>query len=169
MNINIKSISIVLFTFLIMASCKDDSNESGGTFPDNIQGVWQEEGWDDGDELGIYFTSNEFGYWDYMGDAYDEGEDCYWNGIVAELISRDGDNYRMRATGEWADEEDEEGIINLKVSGDMLTVTYPDDEEDEDYEEIYSKDSRSVGDLTPECSFKSKSSPNADKFQKLFN
>lgn len=161
---------LALFSFLIMVSCKDDSKDSGGTFPDNIQGVWQEEGWDDGDELGVYFSSKEMGYWDYFGDEYDDLEHCYSNYVLGELVSRDGDNYRIKASAEWVQEgEDDEGIITIKVEDDMLTMSYPED--DGDYEELYSRDSRSVSSMTPECSFAFKANPESksDKILSLFN
>lgn len=153
----IKTVSIVLLTAFIMISCKDDSGDSGGTFPGSIWGVWQEEGSDEGDEIGIYFTDKDMGSWDYFGDEYDQGDDCYSNYVIGSLVSRNGDNYRIKFDEMWIGEgENDEGVVTIRVNGDMLTLTGPDTE---DYEVTYSKDSRSVSSMTQECSFGFKANP----------
>lgn len=161
--------AITILPLIFLMSCKKDSGDSSGDeFPQEMRDVWQEEGWDDGDELGIYFTNNTMGYWDYMGDEYDQGEDCYFNWEFADLVSYEGNNFRLRIDDLFSEGESEEGTVTIIVDGDILTMS----EESEDYEDEYSRDSRSVNDLTPECNT-STNKVNAEetksKFQMLFS
>lgn len=163
MKIRSITIAITIIPLIFLMSCKKDSGDSSGDeFPQEMRGVWQEEGWDDGDELGIYFTSNTMGYWDYMGDEYDQGDDCYINWEFAELISYEGDNFRMTIM-DFFSEGEEEGTVRIIVDGDILTMS---EESDNEYIEEYSRDSRSVSNLTPECSESAK--VNSDEMKHKF-
>lgn len=147
MKIRIITIAVTMLPLMFLMSCKKDSGDSSGDeFPQEMRDVWQEEGWGDGDELGIYFTKNTIGFWDYMGDEYDNGEDCYSNSEYVELISYEGDNFRLRQNSDFSDTQ-EEATVKITVNGNTLMMSYPDDGNG-DYTEEYSRDSR---DLTPEC------------------
>lgn len=162
-------IAITIMPLAFMVSCKKDSGDSSGNeFPQEMRDVWQEEGWDDGDEIGLYITSNTMGYWDYMGDEYDQGEDCYYDYEVGELISYEGNNFRMNLENFFS-EESEEVTIRINVDGNILTMSDP--VEGDDYTEEYSRDSRSVSNLTPVCSGNFKANPEEmkRKFQTLLS
>lgn len=168
MKIRSITIAITIIPLIFLMSCKKDSGDSSGDeFPQEMRGVWQEEGWDDGDELGLYFNSKTMGFWDYMGDEYDEGDDCYFNWEFAELISYEGDNFRMTIMDLFSDGE-EEGTVRIIVDGDILTMS---EEGDDEFTEEYSRDSRSVSNLTPECSESAKINPDEmkRKFQMLLS
>ena len=158
-------IAVTICSIIFLSSCKKDSKtETGDEFPDEMHAVWQEEGWDDGDELGLYFTSKMMAIWDYAGDEYDQGEDCYYNWEAGELISYEGNNYRIRLIDFFFDDL-EELTVNIRVDGDRMIIIDP---EEEDSEQEYSRDSRSIEDLTPECSddqFKRNSEELKRKFQ----
>jgi|AntRauTorcE11897_2_1112592.scaffolds.fasta_scaffold01331_10 hypothetical protein len=168
MNIRRTFIAITILPLIFIISCKKDSNDnSGDEFPQEMRSVWQEEGWDDGDELGIYFTNNTMGSWDYMGDEYDEGDDCYYNWEVGELISYEGSNFRINMSSFFS-EESEEATVSITVDGNLLSMSEPGDN---DFTEEYSKDNRSVSNLTPKCSDspKLKSDEMRDKVRMLFS
>ena len=150
---------LALVSSTILISCKDSKKEdSGDEFPEFLHFVWQDEEFDDGDELGVYFSADSIGSWDYFGDEYDQGEDCYFAMFVAEIVSYKGDEYRIRYNEEYVfPGENLEETIDLEVDGNELTVTA-----EVDGQTIivpYSKDSRTVSDFTPICeelSFKAK-------------
>jgi hypothetical protein len=131
-------------------SCKkDNDDDSGGSFPDSFQKVWQEEIFDDGDEIGVYFTDDKLFLWDYLGDAFDDFDDCYINEELGTLVGVDGDIYTIRTIDFFSGEE-EDVAGRIIVDGDTLRVT---DIED-GFETPYSDTGMAVSALTPECSFK---------------
>jgi hypothetical protein len=107
------------------------------------------------------------GSWDYMGDEYDEGDDCYYNWEVGELISYEGSNFRINMSSFFS-EESEEATVSITVDGNLLSMSEPGDN---DFTEEYSKDNRSVSNLTPKCSDspKLKSDEMRDKVRMLFS
>lgn len=135
-----------LLVCIIIAACKDKNNdvETGTTFPDELQGVWQDESFDDG-EIGIIIESKTVSSWDYLGDEYDEGEDCYEIGIIAELISYEGDHYTLNVMDLGDEPEEESGTITIE--DDLLVLQG--DEEDEKV--VYSRTGLSKSDLAPGC------------------
>ncbi|MEX0723312.1 MAG: hypothetical protein WD357_08865 [Gracilimonas sp.] len=168
MNTRSTLIAITILPLIFLISCKKDSkSDTGDEFPQEMRAVWQEEGWDDGDEIGLYFNTKTMGAWDYAGDEYDQGENCYYNWEAGELISYEGNNYRIRLVDFFSDDI-EELTVNIRVDGNMMTIIDP---EGEDSEQEYSRDSRSIDDLTPECSdqFKISTDELKRKFQTLFS
>ncbi len=132
-------------------SCKnnDDDDDSGGSFPESFQKVWQEEVFDDGDEIGVYFTDDKLFFWDYFGDSFDQGDDCYINEEIGTIVSVDGDVYTIRVRDFFSDET-EDVPARIVVQGDTLRFTDIAD----DFETPYSDTGMSSSDLTPECTFK---------------
>lgn len=154
----------VLLAGLALTGCKDSNDvASGDTFPENMQGVWQsisysETGSDgstfessfeeDGDVLGIYFTEDRIGFWDYDGDEFDQGEDCYFADTAAVLISFEGSTFRVTDLFEGA-----RGEFNINVEGSEMTLTGTDefDGVTYDYSETFSRYDKTISQLTPKC------------------
>ena len=133
---------LILVTTLATFSCKKkDKVETGTNFPEFLHAVWQIEGFGDGDETGIYFNSDSLGIWDYDGDDFDQGEDCYYAFYAAVIVSYKGDEYRIKYY------DNSEETITIEVEDDLITIG-----SEEDGETTFSKDSRTVSGLTPLCS-----------------
>lgn len=133
-----------------MTSCKNtDSDESDAIFPVSFQKVWQDETFDDGDVIGIYFTENQVYDWDYDGDDFDQGEDCYFNSPLGSLISVDGDIYTIEFLDPLSGENDEVDV-RIFIAGDTLRAVYIDD----GFTISFSDTGMNPSDLTPACTFK---------------
>ncbi|MDR9416164.1 MAG: hypothetical protein RI564_07765 [Gracilimonas sp.] len=154
-------ILILIIISIVNISCKNNDEETGDTFPEFLHAVWQDEEFDDGDEIGIYFTEKKIFSWDYDGDSFDEGDDCYFVFEIGEIISYTGDKYRFKVNDLFSDEEEEITVI-IKVNGNTMTISDPDEDEDST---PYSKDSRDILDLEPKCSesFKTLANPDGKK------
>lgn len=140
---------VFLALMVLLVSCNnnnDSSEETGDTFPEELQRVWQDRTDDDGDELGIYFDETSLYLWDYFGDSFDEGEDCYETFLTGELISYEGDIYRIRSVF-----NNQEISARIEVDGDDLTISDPGEGGDVSN---FSADERSVEDLSPVCQAK---------------
>lgn len=142
-----KSHSYFILLLLLTISCKDKSStETGTTFPESFQFVWQDESFDDGDELGVYFTDTGIYFWDYFGDSYDQGPDCYAVLLVIEIVSYEGDVY----TVEFIDPDTgtrETETVDIQIRDGLLIVG-------EEGDEIpHSKTNLMPSQLTPACDF----------------
>jgi len=172
-------VSFLLFG-LVLTGCKDSNDVvSGDTFPENMQGVWQsmsysETGSDgsnfegsfeeDGDLLGLYFTEDRIGYWDYFGDEFDEGEDCYLADTAAVLMSFEGDIFRIMDL-----EEGQEVELTIRLDDSEMTLSGSDEFEGVtyDYRETFSPYNKTVAQMTPVCDFNFKKTDLEAKVQKL--
>ena len=164
-----KSKLVLILTLLVtaaMISCKDSKKkkESGDSFPEFIQGVWQYQGADNGDEIGIFVTADSLGGWDYAGDEFDQDGDCYYYVFAtAAIVSYIGNEYRLKYFDSF------EETVTIDLDGNLLTIGY--DPEGEPESDTYSKDSRTVASMTPICTdsfFKSR--PDVEqKRQKLLD
>ena len=61
----------------------------------------------------------DFWCWDYDGDDFDQGEDCYFAGITGTLLEADGDVYTIRAFDPFSGET-EDAEVRITVDGDTL-------------------------------------------------
>lgn len=150
MKIRLKSVLGLMLCLLIVTSCKNtDSDESDAIFPESFQKVWQDETFDDGDVIGIYFTENQVYAWDYDGDDFDQGEDCYFNFPTGSLKSVDDDIYTIEFLDPFNGDNE---IFNVRifVTGDTLRTV---DIED-GFISSFSDTGMNPSDLTPACTFK---------------
>ncbi len=111
---------------------------------DKLVGVWDattDEGTEGIDEA--YLVIDEEGfliYYDYAGDSFQNEGNCYWIGVIDQLFPLGNNKY------------DSEYFTDLKitVSGSKMQISGK--EEGESFSVSYRRSSRSVSDLTPECS-----------------
>ncbi len=151
MKIRLKPVLGLMLCLLIVTSCKNtDSDESDAIFPESFQKVWQEEPFDDGDVIGIYFTKNQMYTWDYNGDDFDQGEDCYFNDLEGSLISVDGDIYTIEFLDPFSGEVEYEFDLRISIAGNTLRTV---DIED-GVTTSFSDTGMNPSDLTPACTFK---------------
>ncbi|MEQ8579666.1 MAG: hypothetical protein RIC57_09490 [Balneola sp.] len=147
MKISAKKLSLLSLLILLSISCKDKSedSETGTEFPSEFQKVWQDDEFtSDGDEIGIYFTDTKIGFWDYDGDDFDQGDDCYFISEEATLISFEGDIYTIEV-------EDPDGTerIEAEITINNGKLIIDDPEESEPFSHTDTGDS--VSDLSPLC------------------
>jgi hypothetical protein len=155
MNKTLLSLSIVALTACGGGNGADKANIFGGGGMGNIVGVWDatENLGDDGiDE--VYFAFDKSGlltFYDYAGDSYDQGANCYWIDI-AEVRSLGNNNYEITTLGEDADEEPEEpDVVTITRKGDKLTIDSSNSEDPDQSINTFTKSTKSVSDFTPEC------------------
>ncbi len=105
---------VCLFAFV---SCKD--NSSDGFEPESVEGLWKLES-TEGDLNYVNITSTTVTFYDYQGDEFDEGEDCY---IIEsqEIEEIDGNIYKFE------DPENPGSTIDIEITvdDDRLTVEQP--------------------------------------------
>ena len=127
---------ILIFGF---GGCKDSNN----TENDSVIGLWQLDS-SEGDVYYVNITTEIVTFYDYLGDEYDEGPECY-EIISYEILDVNGDTYTFE------DPLDPEATIQVEVtvSGNQLTVEQPFGSGTVTLE--FSKSNASVGSFTPEC------------------
>lgn len=138
---NSKITLAVLACLVLTAGCKSSSTDSGDT---EVEGLWKLNS-TEGDISYLNITATTVTYYDYMGDEYDEGEDCY-EIISNEILEVDGDIYKF------ADPFDPEKTIDVTVTaaGNQLTVQQP-------FGSItvtikFTRYNSNISEFTPECS-----------------
>ncbi len=120
---------------------------------ESISGLWQFSAVDvfDLDADVFYFDidaeAEEIVIYDFLGDDFDEGEDCY-RVLDVDITDVDGDVYTLRFNYE--DGTTETGQTRLRAEGDVLLSTIADAGGNETTER-YNRSSESVDEFTPEC------------------
>jgi len=150
------SLSIFALTACGGGTAEDKVNLfSSGDGIGNIAGVWdatENLGNDGIDER--YFVIDTSGLvidYDYAGDSYDQEGNCYWIDS-AEVRSLGDNNYEITSLVVDEDDEPEEpDVIKITRNGNKLTIG-PSDSKDPDQNSVtFTKSTKSVSDLTPEC------------------
>lgn len=142
MNHSVKSLlllSVVCFTF---SSCKDNGNNNDD-LAGNVEGVWQLDS-DEGDVLYIDISTEAVASYDYMGDSFDEGDDCYEIDI-SDIVEKDGNIYTI-TNPEFPGSEFE---ATLELNGNKLTVSMQ--FMGGNLVEVYTKSNAQTSSFTPEC------------------
>ena len=129
-----------------------DGTGSGDGFATAVQKVWQDESFDDGDEIGIAFDEDDIFLWDYFGDSFDQGDDCYFVDDVGDFVSRDGDVYQLTLFNFFAGGFDTLEV-RLTVDGDTLTL----DDRTQQVIVKFSDTDDDLDELTPQCTEKRRS------------
>lgn len=135
----------------VFSSCKDsggdDDGEIGVEFGARLQTVWQDdESATENDEIGIYFTKTKIFFWDYDGDEFDEGDDCYFVAEVASLVFFEEDIYTLSFIDPETQEEMEVKAKITIVDGKLVFS----DEEGQDAI-TYTNTQNSSENLNPKC------------------
>lgn len=136
-----KTALLFALTLSIFVSCKDNGNDDDPF--EEIAGLWQLDS-DEGDILYIDITPDEVTSYDYLGDEYDEGDDCYLV-ETSEILEVDGDTFTIEAP------EFEGGQLEVTitvVSGKLnVTITFL----GEELTDTYTRSSAQTGSFTPVC------------------
>lgn len=138
----------LLATLLLATACNND--DSGEEFPETLQNVWQDEaGSYSNNDFGIYFKKDKMYSWDYIGDSFDSGNDCYVEEEVGELVSYDGNAYRISMKDSpFTGRENVEETIYINNNNTWISAYLESDVNDE---RIWFKDSRTIGEIDPLC------------------
>lgn len=132
--------TLCMITLIGLQGCKD-SNSSNDAY--SVLGLWQLDS-SEGDIYYVNITTEIVTFYDYLGDEYDEGPECYE--IVAnEILDLDGDTYTFE------DPFDPKATIEVEVTanGNRLTVSQPFGGGTVMLE--FSKSNTSIDSFTPEC------------------
>ncbi len=132
--------ALCMITLISLQGCKD-SNSSNDA--DSVLGLWQLDS-SEGDIYYVNITSEIVTFYDYLGDEYDEGPECY-EIVTNEILDQNGDTYTFE------DPFDPEATIEVKVTanGNRLTVLQPFGGGTVTLE--FSKSNASIDSFTPEC------------------
>lgn len=122
-----------------LQGCKDSNN----TEDDSILGLWQLDS-SEGDVYYVNITTELVTFYDYLGDEYDEGPECY-EIITYEILDINGDTYTFE------DPFDPETTVEVEViaNGNRLSVSQPFGSGTVTLE--FSKSNASIDSFTPEC------------------
>jgi hypothetical protein len=147
-----KIIILLSLSCVLLISCKDskskEEEEIGTEFPAEFQKVWQDdESILEGDELGIYFTDTKIVFWDYDGDDFDQGDDCFYVFEAGTLVSYEGDNYTVSIIDPETQGQEQ---ISAEITINNGKLIIDDPEESEPITHTDTGDS--ISDLSPVCS-----------------
>lgn len=139
------SASLKITAFLLIAlttiqGCKDSSNNDENT---SVLGLWQLSSIE-GDIRYVNITHETVTEYDFMGDEFDEGAECY-EIDVQEILDINGSKYTFE------DPFDPEATIEVDVTanGNQLTVVQPFG--DATITLQFNKSNASISSFTPEC------------------
>lgn len=139
------SASLKITAFLLIAlttiqGCKDSSNNDENT---SVLGLWQLNSIE-GDIRYVNITNETVTEYDFMGDEFDEGPECY-EIDVREILDINGSKYTFE------DPFDPEATIevDVTVNGNQLTVVQPFGDATVTLQ--FSKSNASISSFTPEC------------------
>lgn len=133
-------LTVALISLVIIQGCKDSNNNDENT---SVLGLWQLDS-NEGDISYINITTTTVTAYDYMGDEYDEGPDCY-EIESQEILDVKGSKYTFE------DPFNPNTTIEVEVTanGNRLTVVQPFGSAMVTLK--FSKSNASVNSFTPEC------------------
>jgi len=133
-------LTVTMLSLLVLQGCKDSNNNDENT---SVLGLWQLDS-SEGDINYVNITTTTVTSYDYMGDEFDEGPDCY-EIDSQEILDVNGSKYTF------TDPFDPNATIevDVTVNGNQLTVIQP-------FGSItvtlkFNKSNASIGSFTPEC------------------
>lgn len=147
------AVVIFLASLLMLQACKDSKNEIEET---SVLGLWQLNS-TEGDINYVNIGTDIVTFYDYMGDDYDEGPDCY-EIESQEILNINGNKYTFE------DPLNPNGTIEIDVraNGNELTVMQPFG--DATITMKFSKSNASISSFTPECEESSSKGRNTKSF-----
>ncbi len=138
-----------LLLIMVLSACGGSTSSDGdATTLADIVGVWDETETDENgtDESYLVFTaSGDLTIYDYQGDSYDMGENCYEKEM---LIITDQGSGIFSITD--AQETEDPFSVALSLSSDRITATFTDDGVSESNSNIVRTD-RLESSFTPLC------------------
>lgn len=148
-----KTALLSALTLSIFVSCKDNDNDNDSF--EEIAGLWQLDS-DEGDILYINITPDEVTSYDYLGDEYDEGEDCY-EVEISEILEVDGDTFTIEAPEfEGGQLEATITVVNGKLN---IRITFL----GEELTDTYTRSNAQTGSFTPVCTETAQAKPRSEK------
>lgn len=131
--------------------CKDDSISTEEDNNNSYLGIWEyvgsiyegEQYDNEGDVYYLNIKENKITEYDYMGDSYDEGPDCYE--VYETTIIFDNDVIII--------ENEELGTVSVKlaIENDKLRLFSA---EEESYISLWKRSDKEVSSFVPECTSK---------------
>ncbi len=117
-----KVLTLILSSLFLVACGGDDNKENSIDEPSlsQISGVWDMTETYNGEEDKYYVVIKDYGEmisYDYDGDSYDKGEDCYWK--FTDSITDLGSGFF-----EVIDESNYVYTLNASISKNKLTFAY---------------------------------------------
>lgn len=136
----LKATAVFVIALTTIQGCKESSNNDENT---SVLGLWQLNSVE-GDIRYVNITTETVTEYDYMGDDFDEGPECYEIDIQ-EILNINGSKYTFE------DPFDPEATIevDVTVNGNELTVVQPFG--DASITLQFSKSNASISSFTPEC------------------
>lgn len=133
-------ITVALASLLFTQGCKDSNNNDENT---SVLGLWQLDS-NEGDINYINITTTTVTSYDYMGDEFDEGPDCY-EIDSQEILDVNGSKYTF------TDPFNPNATIEVDVTANdnRLTVVQPFGSVTVTLQ--FNKSNASIGSFTPEC------------------
>lgn len=115
----LKNLLFLVVLISMISSCSDDNNnnDEGEELLADIQGLWQLDS-EEGDINYIHVDNRIIYNYDYMGDDFDEGPECY-EYSRNEILSIEGDEVTFMIDD---DPEDTE-TVTVIVSNNVLSVS----------------------------------------------
>lgn len=139
MQRSLLNLSLVLLLAGLLLGCDSDSNsDSDG---DSFDGLWLYDASEDEEEDVFYvnFQGNAVTLYDFLGDEFDDGPDCYLiQSFTIEHI--DGNRYEI------TDEDGESLEVTVRRSGNELSIAFSNFDSGN-----YTRSNQNVSGLTPEC------------------
>ncbi|MGK7370108.1 MAG: hypothetical protein ACNS64_07815 [Candidatus Halalkalibacterium sp. M3_1C_030] len=133
-------LTVLLLSLLVIQGCKDSNNNDENT---SVLGLWQLNS-TEGDISYVNITTTSVTSYDFMGDEFDEGPDCYEIDAL-QILDVNGSKYTF------TDPFDPNATIEVDVTanGNELTVVQP-------FGNItvtlkFNKSNASISSFTPEC------------------
>ncbi|MGK7369259.1 MAG: hypothetical protein ACNS64_03515 [Candidatus Halalkalibacterium sp. M3_1C_030] len=141
MRLSISSIlKISMVCLIALQGCKDAGNNDENT---SVIGLWQLNS-TEGDIRYVNITDETVTEYDFMGDEFDEGPECYEIDIQ-EILDINGSKYTFE------DPFDPEATmqVNVTANGNQLTVILPFGDATVTLQ--FNKSNASISSFTPEC------------------
>ena len=136
----------MILSALALISCKKNSTSAEEL--NELEGVWKYDN-TEGDDIYLEMGSETITIFDYYGDDFDQGEDCYYIDVY-EITNVEGSTFTII----YSEEPDMEFEITIEFVNEKIriTQTFEFNGEEETFTEFYSRSNREVSSFTPECS-----------------
>lgn len=155
-----KAVLLTLTVITLIGCGGGGSGSSKSDTSDNkqIQGLWSLAGGEfeatgykgTGDERYLHIQEGRLTIYDYKGDSFDQGDNCYVI-LSGSLVSKGGDNYEFRVFGSSSSRQ--YSIENSRLI-ERGMINYEDSSDRTPYHFIYERSELSISDFSPDCASK---------------